>query len=166
MCPPPFVIGDGSLAVELVRRLVVGWQQFGERMVVHCVGRELGWVDDAEAGLEHLADLRRHPVCNRGEAQLSRFAEIVGQWREPVEREGSGTGPSVYVALASDRRAGVIGEKVAHAFPSSRVVVTVNGDPTAWAPLDSETGNLTVLSSLEMMTDPVALTRTHAQLLR
>lgn len=165
-CPPPIVVGDGAMAAELVRRIMTGWQQVGDHKLVHCIGAELAWTADAAVGLEHIGEVREHQVCQRSEAVVRAVGEVVAQWRVPEEREAQVAGPTIYVALASDSRVGLVATRLSKALPSTRVIAVMEGDPGAWSTPARNDDNLSIISGLETMTSPEALMRTKEELFR
>lgn len=156
MVPPPLVIGDGETAAELARRVVVGWQQPGERVTVFCLGRDAAWSDAARASLDDRADLRFVAVP----AQASRVAEavrqIVADWPGPARPERfTVAGPSVYVAYADVALTVPITSAVAEAVPDARVVGLVDNEAT-W--LDTVTPSAArLVSRRALLSDPQTL---------
>jgi hypothetical protein len=134
LVPPPIVIGDSALAGEIARRIVVGWQEPGERLEVHLVGFSPAAFDAATFGLEARGDFRQwdmapHPDVAPGIVRAiitgHRFANLADNDRITL------SGPRVYVAYEDDARTITVAGAIADAIADAEVVGVV-ADGGAW----------------------------------
>lgn len=165
MVPPPIVIGEGPLASEMVRRIVRGWQQPAERIIVHTISRSTEWQAEAIAGIEEHVDLRptrpEHyfpPAIGRLVAQFSReYAAGVGTGKFTV------AGAGVYVVHGIGTVSAPIAQAVVEACPRARVTALVE-DASIWEAPDAP-ANLRFLSLRQLLSDPALLLLNRTDLL-
>lgn len=165
MVPPPVVIGEGPLAAEMVRRIVLGWQQPAERNIVYAISRNEDWQAEAIAGVENHVDLRtmrpKHyspRAIGRLVAQLSQeYAAGVGTGKFTV------AGASVYVVHGKGTVSAPIAQAVVEACPGARVAALVE-DASIWEAPDAP-ANLRFLSLRELLRDPALLLLNRTDLL-
>lgn len=131
--PPPLVIGGGSTAAELVRRIATGWQQFGEPTTIHLITSDESWAntlrhelgphgtDLAHLTLDHLAPLTPADVAGAVDGRIS-------AWRPPPARHGTPTGPTIYV-VGDAGLALSLARHLAEGFPQARVAALSTTDP-------------------------------------
>lgn len=156
MVPPPIVIGEGETAAEIARRVVIGWQQPGERITVYCLGRDAAWADAARAGLDHRADLRFVQVPPYAGAATEAVKTVVAGWRppEPPDRF-TVAGPTVYVTYPDVAVTVAVTSAVAEAVENARVIGLVDNDGT-W--LDTVTPSAArLVSRRALLAEPATL---------
>ncbi len=164
-CPPPIVVGDGEAATEIARQMVIGWQQLGERMMVHCVGADEAWVTAAREGLTDRGDFifSRISLVPDAVARLSR--ELTAGWEAPRPERFAKTGPTIFVALSDPTKTFPIAARLAEVVPNSRVTALVD-DPDIWSrQIARVQGELRLRSSSELLANPAVLALTPEQLL-
>lgn len=163
--PPPIVIGQGTTAAEIVRRIVVGWQELGEQMAVYCLGPERDWIDDIEVGLAGRAHLTFTRVPLNQDCVLRAVADSLAEWTPPPPRKASSTGPTVVVALNDATTAFTLAVAVAGSHPNARVVALVD-DAAVWQPRLVALGvRVRLVARNAQLTDPGVLAITAEQLL-
>lgn len=163
MVPPPIVLGGGPEATEIARRIVIGWQQPGERLTIHCVGHDRDWVDAALVGLEDRADFVWAPMAPRAGLVPRVVQELVGSWQRPAAKFRT-SGPSIYVAYPDSAATVPIAMASAESMPDARVVCLVD-DQDAWTGMATSVGRLFLASRDELLTDPATLRLDPARLL-
>ena len=128
MVPPPVVLGDsaGTMAAEIVRRIVTGWQQPGERVTVHCLASDAEWVERVRVGLGGRADLRLEVVAPLASSAGRAVADIVAAWPRPDAAKFSVAGPRVYVAYADVSVSVLVASAIAEAVPDANVIGVVD----------------------------------------
>lgn len=133
-CPPrlhdavaadPILIAEGSDGIEIVRRMVLGWQEPGQAMRVEVIGEEFGWAQDAAASLGQRIDLHEHQVRLTPETATHEVQRVLAEWVAPPEDRGTPGGAAVIVALADPTRAIPLASSIAAADPGVRVCVLV-----------------------------------------
>lgn len=156
MVPPPVVVGEGPLAAEVIRRIVLGWQQPGERIVVHSVTRTAYWHPEAVLGIEDRVELRT-TVGPRTARQIGLLvAELSREYAAPVNVElFTVDGPSVYVVHGVGTTSAPIAQAVVDACPTARVAAIVE-DAAIWGSRD-DSGNPCFLALHELLSDPKML---------
>ncbi len=158
VCPPPIVVGDGPMGREVARRMVIGWQQLGELMTVHCFGTNEAWVDAARVGLQNRGNLVFTPISHSPELIAYRARLMVDSWDPPRPDRFASTGPTIVIALDDDAIGVSTGVRIVESLPTSRVTVLVR-DPSTWTGcVGSSHGALRLVSAAELLADP----RTHA----
>lgn len=166
-CPPPIVVGGAELATEIARRMVIGWQQLGEHMTVHCVGFDDSWVAEAREGLTSRGDFVFTPTTLSPDAVARTVREVTAGWQAPLPDRFSQTGPTIFVALPDSTHGFPIAARLAEAVPGSRVTALVD-DPATWsrqvARMDAAARPL-LRSAIELLADPAVLALTPEQLL-
>ena len=154
MVPPPIVFGDseGDMAAEIVRRIVTGWQEPGERITVHCLGSNAAWVEDARASLDERAALRHQAVPPQAVAAAQAVHELVAAWPPPdLPDRVTVSGPTVYVAYGDVALTVLVASAVAEAVPNARVVGVVDNEAT-W--MDTREAGARVVSRLALLSLP------------
>ena len=166
-CPPPIVVGSDEMATEIARRMVIGWQQLGERMTVHCVGSKDSWVNDAREGLTDRGDFLFTRVSLSPDAVARVSRELTAAWQAPRADRFAQTGPTIFVALTDATQGFPIAARLAEVVPGSRVTALVD-DPATWsrqvARMDSA-ARPRLRSASELLSDPAVLALTPGQLL-
>lgn len=153
MVPPPVVLGDsaGTMAAEIVRRIVTGWQQPGERVTVHCLASDAEWVERVRVGLGGRADLRLEVVAPLASSAGRAVADIVAAWPRPDAAKFSVAGPRVYVAYADVSVSVLVASAIAEAVPDANVIGVVD-NALVW--VDSSTSTFRVVSRLALLSEP------------
>lgn len=156
MVPPPIVVGEGPLAAEMVRRIVLGWQQPGERIVVHSVTRTTAWQAEAVLGIEDRVQLRTTvgPLAARQVGRL--VAESSREYAATVNLDRfTVDGPSVYVVHGVGTLSAPIAQAIVDACPAARVAALVE-DAAVWGSRD-RSGNPRFLALHDLLSDPRTL---------
>jgi len=162
---PPIVIGEGTTAAEIVRRIVVGWQELGERMPVHCLGTQRRWLDDIEVGLEDRAELRFVPTPLNQECVVRAVRALRAEWTPPPDGKASSTGPAIVLALEDETTAFTLAVALAGAQPDAHIAALVE-DAAVWEPRAAALGVAPILVSRnEKLADPEVLAITADSLL-
>lgn len=162
IAPPPIVIGEGDVAVSLVRRLAVAWQQPGERMQLHAAGADREWVDQALSGLESQVELQWHDMQQHPVQAVRVVERALAEWVPPDRPDRYRiVGPRVYISFSDDSRAVPLASAIARAVPGSRVVCLVDEPGLWWRPVDET--RLTFLSRRELISAPDAIFRTREE---
>lgn len=160
--PPPIVIGDGVLATEVARRMVIGWQQLGERLTVHCVGVRDDWVKEARAGLEARGNFVYTASPRNPDAVALLVRDLTATWERPSPDHFAAVGPTVFVALDDASVGFPIAARIAEALPDARVTAFVD-DPATWS---CSKGAVELVSASDLLGDPATLALTPELLLR
>lgn len=168
MVPPPIVIGDGPVAAEIARGIVVGWQQPGERVCVHVVGHDLSWAKMAAIGVEDRVDFVEHQMSPHAGNGPKVVDAILRSWQAPPTKFAT-QGPSIYVAYPDSARTVPIATAIAeYAFTSAsspaRVMAIVE-DEANWEGTFVEGMAPQLLSGQVLLSDPAVLTLDRAGLL-
>lgn len=123
--PPPIVVGDTALAVELARRIVVGWPRAGDPFDVHCVARD---------GANHLATATGGLASTLSidealdlDAVAAAIDDRIVAWSAPPVGHGTVTGPTLYI-VASDDDAPELATTLAARFPTARTCLVWPGE--------------------------------------
>ncbi|MDR2454025.1 MAG: hypothetical protein LBD51_05680 [Bifidobacteriaceae bacterium] len=169
--PPPIIVGDGLLAAELVRHAVIGWQEPGEAMAVHCVGLDEAWAETAKAGLGGRGDIVFARLAAATGADAAQTVEQVlndGKWRPPADpKRGQATGPTVIVALEEvDPAAAIaIGSAVSRQLGAAgaRVGVVVPELSVGSGMAGLAGSGVRLIGRRELVADPGILTLTACQ---
>ncbi|MEA5120313.1 MAG: hypothetical protein VB040_03460 [Propionibacterium sp.] len=163
--PPPIVVGDCWEAAEIARQAVVGWQQLGERMTVHCVGIDRSWVDEAASGIEDRSNLLFIPTARSPQSVVHIVDGLLSAWVEPPASKATSSGPAIIVAVADPTEGFPVAAAVAEAFPSARVAALVD-DIAVWQQcLDQSPAKPVLISQRGLLTDPAVLALTSTAIL-
>lgn len=164
--PPPLVIGDGSLAAELVRRiLVAGWRD-GRRPVVHCMSGGSRWVEELRGDVPDYSLELIDGACLSPARAADAARRLVAGWAPPPKGKGDAAGLRVYVALRQDALALPIARAVLRALPDARVALVVE-DGRGWgSSLGADDQRLVWISRGTLLSDPAVLNRGPVDLLR
>lgn len=163
MVPPPVVVGEGPLAAELVRKIVTGWQQPGERLRVHCLGAARDWVDDAAVGIEERADLEWVPMRASVGGAPRAVLDLVRQW-PPRDERFAHAGARVYVAYPETSRTVPIAAAIARRVPVVDVTAVVD-DADTWSDTLGDGHDVRMVSAQQLLTDPATLRLSATDLL-
>lgn len=156
MVTPPVVAGDGEGAAELARRIVVGWQQPGERLTVWCLGTDESWVERARLQLDERADLRFVATPPSASAVRDAVIRCWEDWERPEKLDRfTVASPTVYVAYDDVAVTIPIASAVADALPNPRVVGLVDNS-AAWIDSVSPT-RARLVSRRALLGDPGTL---------
>lgn len=128
--PPPIVVGDGALATEIVRRMVLGWQQPGDVLRVDAVGADDGWVAAARAGLEARSAITFTRSSLDLDAVLAVVRAQVSAWERPDPGRFAASGPTVVVALGDAAQGARVTARLAEALPDARVTAVADDPAT------------------------------------
>ena len=161
--PDPVVVGDGPLAAELTRRIILGWQHDGWRPRVLCLSEQTGWAGDLvekfgdAVQVEQMALL---PACV--EARVTEFRDT---WVPPEKGKGTVGGIRVYLALTESSKAVTIARKLLE-DPATHIGLIVD-QSTHWKDLFKDvTDRVQLISRDTLLADPQVLKRNEADLLR
>ena len=164
-CPPPIIVGDGSLAGEIVRQIARGWQEYGESQRIHCVGSSLAWVDAVAGDLEGLARLSRTHTQATSRATLAACRALIDDWTPPKTSKVASTGPAIIVAVEDDAVAVAVARGVQRHLPKARVSVVVESSDT-WDKLLGSIKPDAVVSTEKLLGEPSALGKDRMALLK
>lgn len=158
VAPPPIVVGGGPVAGALVRRIVTAWQQPGEKIEIHVVGRSRDWVDEAVAGLEHRVDLRWHQMTLHPVFVARLVGQVQDEWLPPDRADRYQlVGSRVYVAYDDGAESAPLALDIARHAPSAHVTCLVD-DPSLWY-RNPRANRVRYYSATESVTDPKTLQR-------
>lgn len=161
MVPAPLVVGDGAVAAEIARGILLGWQEMGERRVVHCVGSDDAWCTSAKIGLEAVGELTWTTVTST--RQVPALARRVrGGWTPPPSKFAS-KGETVYVAYDDNGRTITMASAIASALPDARVLALVD-DEKPWGDV-ANAARVQLESRLDLLADPSTIDLDQATLL-
>lgn len=164
--PPPVVISEGALGSQIVSRIVVGWQQPGERLIVHCFGSGSDWVDEVTDTLGHRCELTIDRIPRGVDAVPEIVQNRVATWQAPDKREASPSGPTVIVAVADPTVGVPLAIALADQMIEARVSVMVD-DASIWARrLAALPRPPRLVSRLDHLAEPAVLELTPERLLR
>lgn len=161
--PDPVVVGDGPLAAELTRRIILGWQHDGWRPHVLCLSERTGWAGDLvqkfgdAVQVEQMTPL---PACV--EARVTDFRDT---WVPPEKGRGTVGGIRVYLALTESSKAVTIARELLE-DPTTHIGLIVDQN-THWKDLFKDVSDRVQLISRDtLLADPKVLERNEADLLR
>ena len=161
--PDPVVVGDGPLAAELTRRIILGWQHDGWRPRVLCLSERTGWAGDLvqkfgdAVQVEQMTPL---PACV--EARVNEFRDT---WVPPEKGRGTVGGIRVYLALTESSKAVTIARELLE-DPATHIGLIVD-QSTHWKDLFKDvTDRVQLISRDTLLADPQVLKRNEADLLR
>lgn len=161
--PDPVVIGDGPLAAELTRRIILGWQHDGWRPHVLCLSEQTGWAGDLVqkfGGAVQVKQMTLLPACV--EARVTEFRDT---WVSPEKGRGTVGGIRVYLALTESSKAVTIARELLE-DPATHIGLIVD-QSTHWKDLFTDvTDRVQLISRDTLLADPKVLERNEADLLR
>lgn len=123
---PPMVIGDGPLAMEIVRAIVTGWGYPGDPVAIHCLGSHAEWAQEAAAEAGHRAQLSWAEVPPTPALVIDAVRRLSAQHQPPPPNRGEPAGPTITVVLGDPELTLVLAGAVAAAVPDARVVAVVD----------------------------------------
>lgn len=150
------VVGAGSLAAAVTRRLARGWYLAADPLRIHCLGPELSWTEDVAVELETIADLR----VGRPTPSLPRLRDAI---RDRLREAGVGPhGPKglIFLAGLDKHTTFILGGKLAAHLDHVEVVALLD-EPSGWTDLvespPSLAGRLHVRAASTELASPGAL---------
>lgn len=161
--PDPVVVGDGPLAAELTRRIILGWQHDGWRPRVLCLSERTSWAGDLVqkfGGAVQVEQMTLLPA--RVEAKVTEFRDT---WVPPEKGKGTVGGIRVYLALTESSKAVTIARELLE-DPTTHIGLIVD-QSTHWEDLFKDvTDRVRLISRDALLADPQVLKRNEADLLR
>ena len=161
--PDPVVVGDGPLAAELTRRIILGWQHDGWRPRVLCLSERTGWAGDLVQKFGDAVQVEQMtllPACV--EARVTEFRDT---WVPPEKGKGTVGGIRVYLALTESSKAVTIARELLE-DPTTHIGLVVDQN-THWRDLFGDvTDRVRLISRDALLADPQVLKRNEADLLR
>ncbi len=161
--PDPVVVGDGPLAAELTRRIILGWQHDGWRPRILCLSERTGWAGDLVqkfGGAVQVEQTTLLPACV--EARINEFRDT---WVPPEKGRGTVGGIRVYLALTESSKAVTIARELLE-DPATHIGLIVD-QSTHWKDLFKDvTDRVQLISRDTLLADPQVLKRNEADLLR
>ena len=161
--PDPVVVGDGPLAAELTRRIILGWQHDGWRPRVLCLSERTGWAGDLVQKFGDAVQVEQMtllPACV--EARVNEFRDT---WVPPEKGRGTVGGIRVYLALTESSKAVTIARELLE-DPATHIGLIVD-QSTHWKDLFKDvTDRVQLISRDTLLADPQVLKRNEADLLR
>lgn len=161
--PDPVVVGDGPLAAELTRRIILGWQHDGWRPRVLCLSERTGWAGELVqkfGGAVQVKQMTLLPACV--EARVTEFRDT---WVPPEKGKGTVGGIRVYLALTESSKAVTIARELLE-DPTTHIGLIVD-QSTHWEDLFKDvTDRVRLISRDALLADPQVLKRNEADLLR
>ena len=161
--PDPVVVGDGPLAAELTRRIILGWQHDGWRPRVLCLSERTGWAGDLVQKFGDAVQVKQMallPACV--EARVTEFRDT---WVPPEKGRGTVGSIRVYLALMESSKAVTIARELLE-DPATHIGLVVD-QSTHWEDLFKDVSDRVQLISRDaLLADPKVLERNEADLLR
>ncbi len=161
--PDPVVVGDGPLAAELTRLIILSWQHDGWRPRVLCLGERTGWAGDLVqkfGGAVQVEQTTLLPACV--EARVHKFRDT---WMPPEKGKGTVGSIRVYLALTESSKAVTIARELLE-DPTTHIGLIVDQN-THWKDLFGDvTDRVQLISRDTLLADPKVLERNEADLLR
>ena len=161
--PDPVVVGDGPLAAELTRRIILGWQHDGWRPRVLCLSERTGWAGELVQKFGDAVQVEQTtllPACV--EARVTEFRDT---WVPPEKGKGAVGGIRVYLALMESSKAVTIARELLE-DPTTHIGLVVDQN-THWKDLFGDvTDRVRLISRDALLADPKVLERNEADLLR
>ena len=161
--PDPVVVGDGPLAAELTRLIILGWQHDGWRPHVLCLSERTGWAGDLVqkfGGAVQVEQMALLPACV--EARVTDFRDT---WVPPEKGRGTVGSIRVYLALTESSKAVTIARELLE-DPATHIGLIVD-QSTHWKDLFGDvTDRVQLISRDTLLADPKVLERNEADLLR
>ena len=160
--PDPVVVGDGPLAAELTRRIILGWQHDGWRPHVLCLSERTSWAGDLVQKFGDAVQVEQMtllPACV--EAKVTEFRDT---WVPPEKGKGTVGGIRVYLALTESSKAVTIARELLE-DPTTHIGLVVD-QSTHWEDLFGDvTDRVQLISRDALLADPEVLKRNEADLL-
>lgn len=125
VAPPPIVVGDAPMARLVATQWVKGWAEPGARKLLHCVGHNGVWAQEAKEESEPDGTLTWSESSLRPGPVLRRVRELLDEWTPPATFDP--TGPAVFVATDDEVTTVAIASAIAHQVPGARVAAIVSG---------------------------------------
>ena len=161
--PDPVVVGDGPLAAELTRRIILGWQHDGWRPRVLCLSERTSWAGELVQKFGDAVQVEQTtllPACV--EARVNEFRDT---WVPPEKGKGAVGGIRVYLALTESSKAVTIARELLE-DPTTHIGLVVDQN-THWKDLFKDvTDRVQLISRDALLADPKVLERNEADLLR
>ena len=161
--PDPVVVGDGPLAAELTRRIILGWQHDGWRPRVLCLSERTGWAGELVQKFGDAVQVEQTtllPACV--DARVTEFRDT---WVPPEKGRGTVGGIRVYLALTESSKAVTIARELLE-DPATHIGLIVD-QSTHWKDLFKDvTDRVQLISRDTLLADPQVLKRNEADLLR
>ncbi len=161
--PDPVVVGDGPLAAELTRRIILGWQHDGWRPRVLCLSERTSWAGELVQKFGDAVQVEQTtllPACV--EARVNEFRDT---WVPPEKGKGAVGGIRVYLALTESSKAVTIARELLE-DPTTHIGLVVDQN-THWKDLFKDvTDRVRLISRDALLADPKVLERNEADLLR
>lgn len=161
--PDPVVVGDGPLAAELTRRIILGWQHDGWRPRVLCLSERTSWAGELVQKFGDAVQVEQTtllPACV--EARVNEFRDT---WVPPEKGKGAVGGIRVYLALTESSKAVTIARELLE-DPTTHIGLVVDQN-THWKDLFGDvTDRVRLISRDALLADPKVLERNEADLLR
>ena len=160
--PDPVVVGDGPLAAELTRRIILGWQHDGWRPRVLCLGERTGWAGELVQKFGDAVQVEQTPLLPACvEARVNEFRDT---WVPPEKGRGTVGGIRVYLALTESSKAVTIARELLE-DPTTHIGLVVDQN-THWKDLFGDvTDRVRLISRDALLADPNVLERNEADLL-
>ena len=160
--PDPVVVGDGPLAAELTRRIILGWQHDGWRPRVLCLSERTGWAGELVQKFGDAVQVEQTtllPACVG--ARVNEFRDT---WVPPEKGKGTVGGIRVYLALTESSKAVTIAKELLE-DPTTHIGLVVDQN-THWRDLFGDvTDRVRLISRDALLADPKVLERNEADLL-
>lgn len=161
--PDPVVVGDGPLAAELTRRIILGWQHDGWRPRVLCLSERTSWTGELVQKFGDAVQVEQTtllPACV--EARVNEFRDT---WVPPEKGKGAVGGIRVYLTLTESSKAVTIARELLE-DPTTHIGLVVDQN-THWKDLFKDvTDRVRLISRDALLADPKVLERNEADLLR
>ena len=160
--PDPVVVGDGPLAAELTRRIILGWQHDGWRPRVLCLSERTSWTGELVQKFGDAVQVEQTPLLPACvEARVNEFRDT---WVPPEKGRGTVGGIRVYLALTESSKAVTIARELLE-DPTTHIGLVVDQN-THWKDLFGDvTDRVQLISRDALLADPKVLERNEADLL-
>ena len=161
--PDPVVVGDGPLAAELTRLIILSWQHDGWRPRVLCLSERTGWAGELVQKFGDAVQVEQTPLLPACvEARVNEFRDT---WVPPEKGRGTVGGIRVYLALTESSKAVTIARELLE-DPATHIGLVVDQN-THWRDLFGDvTDRVRLISRDALLADPKVLERNEADLLR
>ena len=161
--PDPVVVGDGPLAAELTRRIILGWQHDSWRPRVLCLSERTSWTGELVQKFGDAVQVEQTPLLPACvEARVNEFRDT---WVPPEKGKGAVGGIRVYLALTESSKAVTIARELLE-DPTTHIGLVVDQN-THWKDLFKDvTDRVQLISRDALLADPKVLERNEADLLR
>lgn len=146
--PPAVVFGDGRVAVEIVRRIITGWQEPGEKVEVHVVSDSRALLGSIRVGLEARCEVHCHSMDPHAELAPRVLQKVIAGFRHMDFKDRvTVVGPRVYVAYGADELTVTVAAALAEQVPEA-VVTGVIEETDPWATASVDDVSMPKLSSI------------------